>query len=226
MNIPESVTIVDFIILIACIFLGIQIYRVLGTRTGTEKKRSTPQFNEAIDEQSDKPVPNPKYSKALKNIKDPKVIDGLDAIHTQDAGFNLDTFLQGAEKAFDMILQAFLKGDKTKLKPLLSTALYNEFSALIDARVKKKQTAELVFFRFIRADVLEASVERKIARIKLALKTEQTLVVKKGNEVVEGDPDHIDDVVDVWTFERKLNSSSPIWVLSHIDETNEENQEN
>ncbi len=135
-----------------------------------------------------------------------------------DPSFNPDEFLEGAKKAFEMIFNAFVDGDKKKLKPLLSTTLYNEFSYLIDERDKAKQTTELEFFRLVGADIIGASLVRKVASLTVSIRSEQTLLVKKGKELVDGDSNNIDDVTDVWVFERKISSESPAWILKEIVE--------
>tara|TARA_Y100000588_G_scaffold339498_1_gene382246 strand:- start:70 stop:750 length:681 start_codon:yes stop_codon:yes gene_type:complete len=221
MNIPDSITIVDFLILMVTLFLGYQIYRVLGMRTGHEKKRGTAYPSEEdlfMKEPDVKPVDK---SVVMKKITNPKVLAGLEKIMEADPSFNPDQFVEGAKKAFEMILQAFIDGNKSKLKPLVSTALYNEFSALIEEREKKKHKAELVFFRLVSSEIIKAALVKKVATLTVTIRSEQTLLVKEDKALIEGDPDHIDDVTDIWAFERKLLSGTPTWVLKKIVEQEE-----
>lgn len=222
MNVPDSISVIDFVVILITFFLGYQIYRVLGTRTGTEKKRSSLSPREpAYEEAEIEPVQQP--SRTLKKIKDPKLLSSLESIMAADASFNPDTFLDGAKKAFDLIFHAFIEGNKQKLKPLLSTALYNDFCQIIDEREKQKHVTELEFFRLVKAEILAAALVRKTAKITVALSSEQTVLIKDSKgALVEGDANHIDDVRDVWVFERKVSSTTPIWVLKEIIEAEEE----
>ncbi|MAP24609.1 MAG: hypothetical protein CMM87_03645 [Rickettsiales bacterium] len=218
MNMPESITIFDFIVLIITLFLGYQIYRALGMRTGTEKKRHgfsprdvSPQVDDTETNESTANV-----QADLAKIDDPKLALKLEKIIRADKSFNLDRFLEGAKNAFEIILKGFVTGDKAALKPLLSLKMYNQFCDLIDQREKSKQSADLSFFRLVGAEVVDADYQRKTARISVQITSEQTLLVKEGDKLVDGDPDYIDTVVDVWVFERKTESRSPLWILKEI----------
>lgn len=218
MNMPESITIFDFVVLLITLFLGYQIYRALGMRTGAEKKRHgfsprevTPQEDDSRTDESTATV-----QADLAKIDDPKLALKLEKIIKADSSFSLDKFLEGAKNAFEIILKGFVTGDKAVLKPLLSLKMYNQFSALIDQREKNNQSANLSFFRLVDAEVVEADYQRKTARIGVQITSEQTLLVKEGDKLVDGDPDYIDTVVDVWVFERKIESRSPLWILKEI----------
>ena len=52
--------------------------------------------------------------------------------------FDEASFKKGAEYAYEMIINAFAKGDKQSLKPLLTKKLYLDFEKIIDDRNKKK----------------------------------------------------------------------------------------
>jgi|AntRauTorcE11897_2_1112592.scaffolds.fasta_scaffold28873_2 predicted lipid-binding transport protein (Tim44 family) len=224
MNIPESITVVDFVILIITLFLGYQIYRALGMRTGTEKKRHgfSPRDVSPSHQESAKAQDENEVREELTQIDDPKLALKLEKIIKADPSFHINQFLQGVKNAFELILKRFLEGDKAALKPLLSPQMYNQFSALIDQREKKKQTADLAFFRMVNAEIVEAECQKKTVRMRVLITSEQTLLIKEGdNKVVDGDPDYIDTVTDTWTFERKIDSGSSIWILKEIADASE-----
>ena len=47
--------------------------------------------------------------------------------------FDPDQFLQGARAAFAMIVEAYAKGDKAALRPLLADEVFAQFAGAIDA---------------------------------------------------------------------------------------------
>ena len=65
--------------------------------------------------------------------------------------------------------------------------------------------------------IKEAVLEGKMARIEVLYESELTsaLMDKEGN-VVQGDPDILSSVSEVWTFERNVKSSDMNWRLSDV----------
>ncbi len=109
---------------------------------------------------------------------------------------------------------AFAEGDTAKLEPLLSEDVYEGFAAAIRERKEKNRTLETDVVRILDTELLEASMEGRIASITVKYTTEQINVTRDVNgNVVDGDPDHIAEVVDIWTYERDTGATNPNWVL-------------
>ena len=131
-------------------------------------------------------------------------------------GKNKKDFLKGAEIAYETILTSFANGDLKKLKSLLTVTMNNNFSGAIEARVKEKIESEFTFI-----GIKESSVE-KYEKVKDDLSAtvkfvaEVISVKKKDNKIVEGNPDKIKFVTDVWKFTRNINNKSPNWYLAEI----------
>lgn len=52
------------------------------------------------------------------------------------------------------------------------------------------------------------------ARVSVDFESEQTQLLKNSkNEIVDGDPDHIDIISETWVFERPLKNKTPNWIL-------------
>ena len=126
-------------------------------------------------------------------------------------------FLKGAEIAYETILTSFASGDLKKLKNLLTSSMYINFSGAIDVRNKNKTISEFTFI-----GIKESSVEKyeKIkddifATVKFVA---EVISVKKdkNNKIIEGNPDKIKFVTDVWKFTRNINNKSPNWNLAEI----------
>jgi len=126
-------------------------------------------------------------------------------------------FLKGAEIAYESIILAFAKGDKKKLKGLLSSEMASNFQEAIDQREKENIKSELTF-----VSMKESKIEKyeKIknefyATVKFV---SEIISVKKNKEntIIEGSPDKIKTVIDHWTFTKNIFTKNPNWHLSQI----------
>ena len=131
-------------------------------------------------------------------------------------GKNKKEFLKGAEIAYETILTSFANGDLKKLRNLLTTTMNSNFSNAIEARNKEKVKSEFTFI-----GIKESSVEKyeKVnddlsATVKFV--AEVISVKKKDNKIIEGNPDKIKFVTDIWKFSRNIKNRSPNWHLAEI----------
>lgn len=139
---------------------------------------------------------------------------GLTQIKTADPSFDEVEFLEGARMAFEMILTAFANGDKRQLKPLLSESVYASFAREIDRREQAKERQETTLVSIVLADIVGARLEGRHAVVTVKFVSEQ-VNVRYGPEdtVVDGDPDHVVTITDVWTFSRDTRARDPNWEL-------------
>ena len=179
-------------------FIILRLRSILGRKTGHESK-VYPVFAE-------------------KEFKIPKNdIKSVKQNHETLEGKNKKEFLEGAEIAYETILTSFANGDLKKLKNLLTSTMNNNFFSAIDVRNKEKIKSEFTFI-----GIKESSVENyeKIkddlfATVKFVA---EVISVKKDkdNKIIEGNPDKIKFVTDVWKFTRNINNKSPNWFLAEI----------
>lgn len=166
--------------------------------------------------------------KAIKNFqnKDNKVVQlnqpagpptGLEAIAAADTNFSPAYFMDGAKAAYSMILEAFAAGDKEQLESLLTPDVYSAYAEAIESREADGLTQVTDLGRLRKAMIKEATLDGKMARIEVLYESELTsaLMDKEGN-VVQGDPDILSSVSEVWTFERNVKSSDMNWRLSDV----------
>ena len=188
------------IILLAMIagFIILRLRNILGKKSGHEGKNAS-----AFDEKN--------YSQFKPETKDKSIIkDSLEDSEKKQ-------FLKGAEIAYENILISFAKGEKEKLKKLLTKNIFSNFEQAIDHRNKEKIRSELTFIGF-----KESKVE-KFERIKDELFSTVKIVceiisVKKDKDeaIIEGDPDKIKTVTDYWKFSKNVSSKNPNWFLAEI----------
>ena len=179
-------------------FIILRLRSILGRKTGHETK-VYPNFAER------------KFNIPKNNIKPVK------RNHEILEGKEKKEFLEGAEIAYETILTSFSNGDAKKLKNLLSSSMYNNFSGAIEARNKEKITSEFTFIRFKESSVekYEKVKDDLFATVKFVA---EVISVKKDkdNKIIEGNTDKIKFVTDVWKFTRNINNKSPNWYLAEI----------
>ena len=200
-------------------FLILKLRSVLGRRTGHEKQRPDPfSAPEAANESAQDnvislpdrgPAPDP----AELDERDPLTAT-LMRIKLADQDFDDKEFVVGARGAFDMIVQAYAAGDVDTLKTLISGPLYGGFVQAIEEREQANETQETTIVTFRSTEITGAELDGHEARVTVEFVTEQVKVTRDAEgKVVDGDPDKIEVLTDIWTFERDVRSSDPNWEL-------------
>ncbi|MBI1214735.1 MAG: Tim44/TimA family putative adaptor protein [Alphaproteobacteria bacterium] len=145
---------------------------------------------------------------------DGRVEQGLAEIAEADRAFDPSTFIFGARKAFEHIVTAYARGDIEALKPLLSPKLFADFSAGVKALQDAGRRTELIIHRVKSSKIKEAHLGGLMAYVTVMFEVEETTVTRDSEDkVVEGDPDSILTVKDVWSFTRDTRSKDPNWML-------------
>lgn len=133
------------------------------------------------------------------------------------ADFVPHDFLEKSKRAFEIIFEAYAKGDKRTLKDLLAPKLRNAFSMAIDDRNSRGEKLEGILVRFISADITDVSANDEDVFITVKFVTEQSNVLKDRNGmIVEGNSDFVENRTDTWIFCRKKNAVSAAWFLYEI----------
>ena len=139
---------------------------------------------------------------------------GLEQIRRADHEFSPRRFAQGAQAAFEMVVEAFAKGDTATLRPLLGDDVYDEFAAAIRERMADGHVQETTIVALDAAEIISAEMRSSTARVTVKFVSQQINVVRdKEGEEVGGDSSLIERVTDIWTFARNTRSSDPNWAL-------------
>ena len=142
------------------------------------------------------------------------VAAGLDAIAREDKTFDAKHFVAGARAAYEMIVLAYAEGDRRALKNLLSRDVYDGFEAAIRERESKGETVETRFVAIDKSDITGAELRGRTAHVTVRFVSQLISVTRdKSGNVIEGSPEKVTDVTDVWTFARDLSSRDPNWKL-------------
>ena len=147
----------------------------------------------------------------------PEFKDVIEKIRKIDMTFSLQKFLNGAKKAFDMVLSAFSSNDRNILKNLLSQDVYKQFIKEIDKRLESNVNLNLTLVSLPVVEIKNIQLNGKTVIIDVFYVSQQiTLLKNDKDEVVEGNPSQIDNVEDVWRFSRELNSKES-WLLVNVN---------
>ena len=126
----------------------------------------------------------------------------------------MNGFVGGARSAFEMIVHAFASGDTATLRPLLSDEVYERFAEAIRHRVEAKETHETTLVAIKSADIEEAELNGRTAFVTMKFVSDQINVTRTADgQIVDGEPDHVVEKTDFWTFARNTRSQDPNWLL-------------
>ncbi len=139
---------------------------------------------------------------------------GIAQIRSLDPNFDEKLFVHGARSAFSMIVEAYARGETAVLRPLVSDDVYDSIVAEIKRRGEAGEHHEAHIERIKDADLLEARIEGRLALVTVKFVSEQVIVTRSAAGVVlDGDPDRLLEITDIWTFARMPRSKDPNWTL-------------
>lgn len=138
-----------------------------------------------------------------------------------DPNFEPEHFVRGAKAAYEMIVMAFAEGNRKTLKQLLSGDVYDGFESALDERDKKKEEVESSFVGISKADIVEASLKNKLAQVTVKFVSELITATRdEEGRVIDGDPNAVREVTDIWTFARETSARDPNWKLIATEAAN------
>jgi predicted lipid-binding transport protein (Tim44 family) len=207
------------------VFLVLRLRSVLGKRNGNERPPGNI-FGESPEDKgaergADNVIRLPERNRrpideAASESAEPQtpLAASLSAIGRADSNFDPDGFIGGARAAFEMIVGAFAAGDLKTLKPLLAPEVYNPFEEAIKSRAANGDVLSTEIIGIRKAEIIEAELRGSEALITVRFISEQVNVTKdKDGKIIDGDPQRIEDLVDLWTFARDTRSRDPNWLL-------------
>ncbi len=146
---------------------------------------------------------------------------GLDHVLTRigaAGGFaTVPEFLEGARRAYELIVSSVAEGDLDGIAYLLTEPVARDFAAFIAARQRRGETETLTFIGFDAAEIIAASLEG-VATLDVRFAAELVSVTRdRAGRIIEGQSDRVVHVAEIWTFERDLRRPSSHWLLAATD---------
>jgi len=213
---------VIIILALVALFIGLRLYSVLGERTGHEQQPILkPADPEARVEQPSTPVPHPQQPTAegseLAYL--PTAGPGVRALLAADPTFDVARFLEGAQAAYRMILEAFWSGDLDTLRPHVDDNVYKAFSSAVEQRTSEGLVLDNRLVTVEQALIAAAAIEQTVAFVTVRFESDIAAVTRnKDGEVVAGSMSDAIQTRDLWTFRRDIASRDPNWLLVETDE--------
>jgi predicted lipid-binding transport protein (Tim44 family) len=219
------------IFLALAVFIFLRLRSVLGQRTGRERppydpfaaRDARPATNEKVvalpgrgPETVARPVETVESVDRWKGVAETgsPVASGLDAIVAADRTFDAQQFIGGARSAYEMIVGAFAAGDRRALKGLLSREVYDGFEAAIREREAKGETTETRFVSLDTTEIKGAELRGNTAQVTIRFVSQLITATRdRAGTVIDGNPEKVSEVTDVWTFARDVTSRDPNWKL-------------
>ena len=224
----------NLILLIIVALIGWRLRSVLGTRNDDEKPgqradayRLNRDAYENPPEQAKPGNPSQAIARADDAGRDapdegpgegpdeaPGIGRGLAFFNDIDPNFDETGFLDGAARAYEMILTAFANDDLTDVRGFLGDEVAAGFEAAIAARQAAQQKLETRILRLDRPALDDAEVEGDKVRLDVRLRAEIISVSYAADNLLDEDnlPPPITSV-DIWSFEGVHNSANPNWQL-------------
>ena len=172
------------------VFIIYRLRSVLGKRTGFQKKPNEQQFLKKQPIEQDVKIPQLKENEQK-----------LEVVYKNTISFDHKSFLDGAKKAFEIIITAFNNGDKKTLKGLVSKDVYNAFEKAINEGSNNPNSQ---FYSLVIDGIADAKVENEKITISVNFISEQILSDNEENIVKNK---------DTWVFEKPESSTGPSWTL-------------
>ena len=111
-------------------------------------------------------------------------------------------------------MNAYANEDASILEQLLDVETADGFNRAIAARRERGERLSLTFIGIKKREITDVGMEEHRAEITVRFVSEMVAVTHAADgTIVNGDPDQVVEVTDVWTFAHCVSSSNPEWKL-------------
>lgn len=201
-------------------FLVLRLRGILGRRSGFERQQAERPGGPVPVPGMGRPVPaadaKAQPAAPARPLPDPSSPVGVTLVRMRgiDPAFDAAAFLRGAEAAFRMVVDAFARGDRVVLRPLLADDTYRAFETAIAEREARGETQRSEIKGIERAAIEDAALDGSTARLTVRFVSDQVAeTLDRTGRPVAG-TDAVTEITDLWTFERDLRQPDPAWRLA------------
>ena len=100
------------------------------------------------------------------------------------------------------------------IKGLVSKKIWTAFNTVIDFRKENHITSEVDFICFNKSEIKDVKLLKNSIKITVEFESEQINILKDADgQVIEGDENFVQNITDVWTFERLFDAKNKNWTL-------------
>ncbi len=220
---------------LVAVFILLRLRNTLGSRPDKEDKPPSnwsgqgPADDMRADPESDNIInlPGPDHqadfaSPPLQNDDLPiEIAGGVTEIRLADPHFDLNKFLEGAAFAYEMVLTAFGAENYETLRQLLADSVYDDFAAALRHREERGESLETILVAIDAVDPIEVRMNGSLAEVTIKFAAEVVNVLRDAEgEILSGEIDVPEDVIDIWTFIRDVKSTDPNWQIAATRKAN------
>ena len=210
------------ILALVALFIGLRLYSVLGERTGHEQQLTLkPAEQDAAVAPRAQPstlVPaNPAEPSGDAFL--PTAGPGVRAILAADSSFDVARFLEGAQSAYRMILEAFWRGELEDVRQFVDPEIYATFASAVEEREAAGHRLDNRLVAVEHSVIAAAAMERSVATVTVRFEADIAAITRDSSgEVIAGSLSDAVQTRDKWTFRRDLASRDPNWILIETDD--------
>jgi predicted lipid-binding transport protein (Tim44 family) len=211
------------ILALVAVFIGLRLYSVLGERTGHEQQQ--PILKPADSDVRVEPRPAlaaagaASHGETSDNVYVPTAGPGVRALLAADPAFDVARFLEGAQGAYRMILEAFWRGEIDQVRDFVDDDVHDTFAQAIADRHTAGHRLDNRLVAIEHAVIASASVAGKVAMLGVRFEADIAAVTRDAEgQVIAGSLSDAVQTRDLWTFRRDLASRDPNWLLVETDE--------
>jgi predicted lipid-binding transport protein (Tim44 family) len=202
-------------------FLVLRLRSVLGRRTGFERPRQDaaqpfdPKAARSANDLPELPAALPQVGGTKRSVPDPRgpVGQALMRMRGVDPSFDPNGFLDGAEGAFRMIVDAFARGDRQTLRALLADETYGGFEGAITSREQAGETQRSEVRAMQEMGIDAADLRGTVADVTVRFVSDQINLTTARDGSIAAGAEAVTELTDIWTFQRDLRSQDPTWRL-------------
>lgn len=213
------------IVLLAMIaaFLGMRLYSVLGKRTGHEQEPVLPRERTAaapvrLDDADSSQAASAVPTDTSGLVYEPAAEAGLRQLLATDRNFDAGRFMEGAEAAYRMILEAYWAGDRDTLRALCDDDSYEAFADAIAAREARGEKLDNRLMGVDSAKITAVELSRTEARITVRYRADISAVTRDADgKLIAGSMSDASQTDDLWSFRRQIGSGDPNWLLDEAE---------
>ena len=214
-------TIEIVLLAMVALFAGLRPYSVLGRRTGHEQQPILRPADTAPAGETAAPVTDasPERPEASGLVYEETAAGGIRAIVSADPAFDVGRFVEGAQGAYRMVLEAFWRGDRDGLRYLASPEVFAAFDRSITEREAAGEQLDNRLVTIERAAIQDARLTGRVAEIDVRFDADIAAVTRdRDGNVIAGTMNDAIPTHDVWTFRHSLGSQDPNWLLVETDD--------
>lgn len=204
----ESQVFVTLVFLFLTVFLLIKLNRVIGAHIGHSASQEEKENISAIFS-----IPN-----INKSIADCESVDEKIALLTAILpNFSASDFKRKAKMVFEIVFDAYAKGNVDDFNGLMTQSMYKAFDLAIKDREKNQYKVDGKIESLNSPEISDINIVAEKVYIYVKFISEQTNITKDAlGNIIEGDPDFVENISETWVFEKQLKDKGNKWLLSEI----------